>query len=131
MQQKLCRIFRPKRYNGSLAEHCGEGRDIVAEKKILLSDLIDTVTGELLKAQNNALKRGVSTMLFEECEFEFGIEAEKEAGGGVSVWVIDVSAGVKKTETNTIRVKFKANPEHHIQAPIQQEGSGPALKKQK
>lgn len=98
--------------------------------KIPLSELIGSVTGELQNAQLNAIDRGSSLMVFEECEFEFGIEAEKNADGGVNVWVLDISGGIKKTESNTIRIKFKANPANPVQAPSIAEGAGPALKKQ-
>ena len=98
--------------------------------KLPLSDLIDSVTNELQKAKAKAEKRAEATMLFDECEFEFGIEAEKSADGGVNVWVIELGGGIKKTETNTIRIKFKGNPDNPIQAPAEIEGTGPELSKQ-
>jgi hypothetical protein len=105
-------------------------RRYLVAAKLPLSDLIESVTNELQKAKVKAEKRGTATMLFDECEFEFGIEAEKSAEGGVNVWVIELGAGIKKTETNTIRIKFKSNPDNPIQAPAEIQGAGPELQRQ-
>jgi hypothetical protein len=86
----------------------------MAQQKIPLAELVGAVTGQLREAQENARKRGFAAMIFDECEFEFGIEAEADEHGGFHVWVIELGGGVKRTETNSIRITFKSNPEYPI-----------------
>lgn len=76
--------------------------------RIPLSDLLASIRSEIVKADAAAKKEGTAVMQFDECEFEFAVEIEKEAKGGVHVWVLELSGGGKKTEMNTIRVKYKA-----------------------
>ena len=100
-------------------------------EKIELSEVIDHVSSELLKAQEKANARGQATMQFSECEVEFAVETTKEAGGGIKVWLLDLKGGAKKTDKNTIRVKFDSIPEVAIQANQEISNSkGPKLKKQ-
>lgn len=47
-------------------------------------------------------------MRFQECELEFAIEAEGSAGGGIQVYVLKLEGGLKRTETNTIKIKYTA-----------------------
>ena len=98
---------------------------------IPLAQMLASVTEELHKAQAAAQAKGEAMMQFAECELEFAIAAADEGKAGVKLYVINLSAGVKRTETNTIRVKFKSIPGHAVQVPQVSEGApGPELKKQ-
>ncbi|MEX2567486.1 MAG: trypco2 family protein [Cyclobacteriaceae bacterium] len=100
-------------------------------KKIQLSEMLDHISSELLIAQKKADERGQSTMQFSECEIEFAVETTKEASGGIKVWISELKAGAKKTDSNTIRIKFGSIPGYSIQAAQKQKKStGPELKKQ-
>lgn len=71
-------------------------------------------------------------MQFAECELEMAIEVEKNGSGGINVWVVQLGGGAKKTDSNTIRVTFKAIPET-VMAFVQDsplDAPGPALGKQ-
>ena len=100
-------------------------------KKIRLSELLEHITEELITADEDARKRGFATMQFDECEIEFAVETEKEGGGGVKVWILDLKGGAKRTDSNTVRIKFSSIPEQPIQAKQTDESRpGPKLKKQ-
>jgi hypothetical protein len=106
--------------------------------RIRLADAVSAISQELLEAKKNAISKGASTMVFDECEFEFAVETEGSGGVGFSVWVLDISAEAKRTSSNTVRVKFKGNPANPIAAPAvvgtgaatPLEQPGPPLKRQ-
>lgn len=66
------------------------------------------VATQLLEAQRNAQARGQAVMQFTECEIECAVQVEKETGGGLKVWILELTGGKKKTEQNTITVRFSA-----------------------
>lgn len=100
-------------------------------EKIQLSEMLNHISLELLEAQNKANQRGRATMKFSECEIEFAVETTKEAGGGIKVWISELKAGAKKTDSNTVRIKFTSIPGGDIQAAQLQDGTqGPQNKKQ-
>ncbi len=100
-------------------------------EKIQLSEMLDHISLELLEAQKKAAKRGQATMQFLECEIEFAVETTKEVGGGIRVWISELNAGAKKTDSNTVRIKFGSIPEIPVQAVQKQPNtSGPEIKKQ-
>jgi hypothetical protein len=100
-------------------------------ERISLADVLANITEELHKAQDAAKARGFATMQFEECELEFAIEAEHKGEAGIKVWVVDLGGGVKRTESNTIRLKFKTIPAKTVQVPqVSVDAPGPELKKQ-
>jgi hypothetical protein len=100
-------------------------------EKIQLSEMLDHISLELLEAQKKATARGQATMQFSECEIEFAVETTKEAEGGIKVWISELKAGAKKTDSNTIRIKFSSIPDKPVQAVQQQPNApGPAIKKQ-
>ena len=101
-------------------------------KRIPLADVLANITDELLKAQQNATKRGLAVMQFEECELEFAVELSVEGSGGVNVWVLDLSGGGSRTESNTVKIKFKSIPDKVIQAPqvTNIDEAGPPLERQ-
>ncbi len=86
------------------------------DKVIPLADLLANVAEELLKAQKTAQARGEAVMQFEECEVEFAIKAEVDGKAGVKLYVVNIGGGVKRTEANTIRVKFKSIDANPLQA---------------
>lgn len=75
--------------------------------KIPLSKLINLVTSELRKAEKEAQANEKHIMQFEECELEMAIEVETSGKGEVGVWVFKLGGGRTKTDSNTIKVKFK------------------------
>ena len=99
-------------------------------KKVQLSEMLEQISAELIEAQKKALQRGQATMQFSECEIEFAVETSKDASGGIKVWILDLKAGAKKTQSNTVRIKFENIPNAPIQAE-QISSSAPKLEKQK
>ena len=100
-------------------------------KKIPLSDVLGNITEELIKADSKAEERGFAAMKnFTECEIEFAIEAEKEVGGGVRVWVLELGGKAKRSNVNTIRIKFTANPRHTLAEPARTSESAPKPSRQ-
>lgn len=76
--------------------------------RIELSEILRYVSSELSKADAEARESGAAVMEFKECTLEFAVTAEKEAGGGLKVWVLNLSGGAKKSESHTITVTMKA-----------------------
>jgi hypothetical protein len=100
----------------------------MASQKFALAEVLDHITDEIRKAHARSADQGGPVMQFEECEFEFAIEAEKEASGGLKVWIINLGGGAKRTDSNTIRVKYTKIPGRPYQAEQQQgEGAGPEI----
>lgn len=65
-------------------------------------------------------------MSFSECEIDCAIDVEVKAGGGFHVWVLNLDAGGKRTEKNTIKVKYAALPEVRYVAAIAQPENAPS-----
>jgi hypothetical protein len=80
---------------------------VMAESKFELASFIDQVAQQLLAAEAKARGRGDHVMQFEECELEMAVSIDKDGRAGIKVWVLELGAGAKKTDANTIRVKFK------------------------
>ena len=77
-------------------------------EKIPLTALIESVTNELRTAERQAKAGGAEPIMqFEECEVEMAVEIEASAQGEVSIWVLKLGAGGKRTSANTIRVTFR------------------------
>ena len=70
-----------------------------------LKDLIEKVADDLRAARN--IQDPVLTL--EECEMELAIESSNDAGIGVRVWVFELGGRHSKTNTNTVKVKFRAS----------------------
>lgn len=77
-------------------------------EKIALSDVLSLVRHELLQADEKAKAAGFGVMQFEECEVEFAVEVEKSGTAGFAIHFLTLGGSLKKSEQNTIRVKFKA-----------------------
>ena len=82
---------------------------------------VTVVAGTLQRAK----ARGFAPMRFAEFEAEFAIEASDEGQAGVRVWVLEVGGNVKRSETNTLRIKFAANPDEPVIAKGLAEGGAP------
>jgi hypothetical protein len=54
---------------------------------------------------------------------EMSVEVEKEGGGAIKVWVVNLGVGVNKTSSHTITVAFKPIPGKPIVAAAGQKGS--------
>lgn len=85
-------------------------------ERIPLSDVVAHVTTELKKAHNRSVKEGQAVMQFKECEFEFAVEAEKSAEGGLKVWIVNLTGGAKRTDSNTVRIKYTSIEDNIMQA---------------
>jgi hypothetical protein len=79
------------------------------DAKIPLAEVLHVVTREIQQAHRNAMAAGQTpVMKFESCEFEFAVDVEAKAGGGFQVWVMQLSGGVKRTESNTMKIQYRA-----------------------
>lgn len=75
-------------------------------QRIPLSEVLAHITAEIRTANERATQTQKPVMQFEECEFEFAVEAEKSAEGGIKVWILNLTAGGKRTDSNTVRIKY-------------------------
>jgi hypothetical protein len=99
--------------------------------EIRLADVLAHITDELLEADRKSRASGKATMRFEECEVEFAVKVEGDAKAGINVWVLKLGGGVKKADTNTIRITFKSLEGHPLQAPhLKTDSAGPPLMRQ-
>lgn len=97
--------------------------------RIPIADLVKHVRSELLAIHRGA--NGDGLLALTECEFEFALEAEREAGGGIKVWLLDLKGGGKKTESNTVRIKYGAAPgQSVVMAALDKATVAPAPKRQ-
>ena len=72
---------------------------------IPLGELIEEVTSQLgSAARRTETKEHV--MRFAECEIEVGFDLEKKTGGKLDLKIFSLGHDRKKTDSNTIRVKF-------------------------
>jgi hypothetical protein len=104
----------------------------MADEKLPLSRLIDAVTDELLAAQAaREVKRNLdgtpAIMQFEECELEMAVEIEISGEAKTNVWVFKLGGGIKKTDANTVKVKFSRLKDVNVAFPANREGEGPEL----
>jgi hypothetical protein len=95
--------------------------------QIPLSEILSKISEELRKADDSAKKNGSATMEFEECEIELAVKAEKNSSGGIKVWVLNLESGVKKSDSNTIKLKFKKIEGTAHQASSTPEEPGPKI----
>lgn len=78
------------------------------QNRIPLAELLGYIASELREAHEKAIAGGKPVMKFQECELEFAIEAEGKKGGGLQVWVLKLEGGMKRTESNIIKIKYTA-----------------------
>jgi copper(I)-binding protein len=102
----------------------------MAQDRIPLSELLAHITTEIRDIHEKAMAHGDPVMKFKECECEFAIEAEDKAGGGFHVWVLKLGGGRKRTESNTIKIKYSALEGREMVAPVEApEGARPQPKR--
>jgi hypothetical protein len=82
--------------------------------QIKLSEMLEGVATELIKAQQNAQQRGQAVMQFSECQIDCAVTLELEGKAGVTIKVLELGGTIKKTDQNTITVKFSALPDKPI-----------------
>ena len=80
----------------------------MSPSRVPLGEILDYISAELRKAHKKAISHGTPIMKFQECEFEFAIEIGQEAEAGVQVWVLKLGGKAKKSEKNTIKIKYTA-----------------------
>ena len=76
--------------------------------RIPLSDVLAHVAAEIRQAHAKATAEDRAVMKFQECEIELAVDIENSASGGLQVWVINLGGGVKRTDSNTVKVKYTA-----------------------
>jgi hypothetical protein len=91
----------------------------MARDRIPLGELLNHITAEIRDIHHKAMAHGDPVMKFKECEFEFAIEAEDKAEGGFHVWVLKLGGGMKRTESNTIKIKYGALADHEMVALVE------------
>lgn len=77
-----------------------------ASKYLSLSEAIDTVKAELLKAEANARSFDNVLFQFKECEIELALEFEPKAGAEFNLGVFKVSAGAGVKGGHKVTVRF-------------------------
>jgi len=98
------------------------------DQQFSLSEVLAHISEELVTADESARARGKAAMQFEECEVEFAVKLEGGVKAGIKVWVLELGANAKRSDTNTIRVKFKSLPNRPLQAPhVDTSAPGPEL----
>jgi Trypsin-co-occurring domain 2 len=90
----------------------------MAEHRIPLAEVLNYVSAELWQAHTAATERGNALMQFHECELEFALDVEVNAEGGFHVWVMKLGGGAKRTESNTIKIKYTALEGNRVVAPV-------------
>jgi hypothetical protein len=85
-------------------------------QRLPLTTMVDAVKAELLLADQKAKEQGSALLKFQECEFEFAIETEVDAGGKVTVWALELRAGARQMESNKVRIKYVGLPDGPIVA---------------
>ena len=76
--------------------------------RIQLSKLLDYIGTQIRDAHQKATEADKAVMKFQECELELAIEAEDQGEAGLKVWVLQLGGSSKRTESNTIKVKYTA-----------------------
>ena len=97
--------------------------------RIPLSEILQNIAEELIIAQQNATERGIAVMEFAECETELAVKAEYEGGGKIKIYVAELGGEAKKSESNIVKIKFKAIPGKPIQAKGTSTGAAPPVER--
>jgi hypothetical protein len=71
-----------------------------------LSDAIQSLKAELLKASDTAKGRGDSLLRVKECEIELSLEFVPSVKAGVNVGVFKIEAGAGAKGAHKVKVKF-------------------------
>ena len=97
--------------------------------QIQLAELLSHISNQLLEADSVSRAAGNATMRFDACELEFAVNIEKSGSAGIKVWIMKLGGDVKKSDSNTIRVKFVSLENRPIQAVHITENAGPEIKR--
>jgi hypothetical protein len=77
--------------------------------KIPLAEVLGMIRDQLNEANDAALRSERPVMIFDECEVEFAVDVEYDAALKAKVLTfISLGGGAKKSDSNTVKVKFKA-----------------------
>lgn len=79
-----------------------------AAKYLSLSEAIQTLKAELLKADSIAKAENNALLAFEECEIELLLEFEPSIEAGFDIHVFKAKAGAKAKGSHKLKVKYKA-----------------------
>ena len=82
-----------------------------------LSEVLAHIAEELNEANKAAQARGYAPMIFSECEIDFAVELGKEGKAGLKLYILQLGGKIKRSESNTIKIKFTANPKEGFTAP--------------
>jgi hypothetical protein len=77
--------------------------------RIPLSEVLNVINAEIQEAHHAAQEAGhTAVMRFVDCELEFAVDVEAKAGGGFHIWVLKLGGSAKRSESNTIKIRYKA-----------------------
>lgn len=82
---------------------------MAAPEGIGLGDLITRVADELRKAHDQAPK-GKEVIALSGCELTLAVTVGVEVGGGLKIWLLDLSAKGKGERVSTIKLTFDSMP---------------------
>ena len=89
------------------------------ENHIPLGQLLDVVSREIRDADERARQNGIEpTMRFTECEIDCAIDVEHKEDGSIDIWVLKLGGDAKRTEKNTIKVKYTSIPDRQYVAMV-------------
>lgn len=91
----------------------------MAGNRIELSELLRYVSTELQKADTAARADDSAVMAFDQCTLELAVTAERQADAGIKVWILNLGAGAKKSDSHTITITMKALTDRTVVAPGQ------------
>jgi Trypsin-co-occurring domain 2 len=79
--------------------------------RVELAELVEHVADQLRKVQARQPDGDkAAVMQFTEAEIELGVSIEKEASGGLNVWLLELGGGRTKANTTTLTVRFSSIP---------------------
>jgi hypothetical protein len=78
-----------------------------AGKYLSLSEAIQTLKAELLKADAIATQAHTELLALEECEIELSVEFTPKAGAGFDIYVFKAEVGAEATGSHKITVRYK------------------------
>jgi hypothetical protein len=90
----------------------------IVAQRVSLADLVAEVASQLRLAADRVQDAPDHVMRFQECELETAVSVDTEGGGGVKIWVIEVGGRRKRSESNTVRVRFTNLPETPLVLPV-------------
>lgn len=80
-----------------------------AAKYLSLSEALNSLKDELIKADSMARANDDAVLLFKECEVELSLEFEPKVEAGFNIGLFKVTAGAGATGGHKIKVRYEAN----------------------